>query len=116
VLHIHDRLGEGLRRFLRQVVADSTLDRSVCVLPGKFPGVRSRLRVWLTIGITFERDGGHGDARSRGPALFELIVLRFPLGQPESPAVVMNDDADVIRIVEGGGAAREYGLIEGPLR
>ena len=75
VLHIHDRLGEGLRRLLRQVVADSTLDRSVCVLPGKFSGVRSRLRVWRTIGITFERDGGHRDDRVSGKPLFQVVIF-----------------------------------------
>ncbi len=39
-----------------------------------------------------------------------------PCGESEPPAVVLNHDADVIRIVERGGASLKAGVIEIPLR
>jgi hypothetical protein len=42
--------------------------------------------------------------------------LRSPVGHPESPAVVVDDDGDVIRVVEGGCAAVQRGVVEAPLR
>ena len=43
-----------------------------------------------TIGITFNRDGGHCDHRTCRKSFFDIVVLLFPLGEPEAPAVVMD--------------------------
>ena len=51
-----------------------------------------------------------------GKPLFQIVVFRLAFGQTEPPAVVVDDDGDVIRIVEGRRAAIERGVVEVPLR
>ena len=63
--HVDDCVGERVRRFLGQVVADATGDRPVLVLAGELCCVRVRLGMRCAVGVTFERDGGNGDARER---------------------------------------------------
>src|SRR5262249_24663139 len=83
---------------------------------GKFIGIRTGLRVWRTVGITFKRNGGHRYDGKRGKPLFQIVIFRLALRQAEPPAVVMDHDADVIRVVEGRGTTIERGIIEVPLR
>src|SRR4051794_5790477 len=70
--------------------------------------------MWGAISIAFQGNRRHGDGRTFGEPLFQFVILRLACGQPEPPAVVMDHDADVIRVVEGRGAAREGGLVEVP--
>jgi hypothetical protein len=49
-----------------------------------------------TIGIALECDRWNGNDWSGSKSLLELVVLRFALGEPETPTVVVNDDADMI--------------------
>ena len=51
-----------------------------------------------TIGITFHRYGGHGDDRTFGQPFFEIIIFRFAFGEALPPAVVVDDDFNVVRI------------------
>ena len=51
-----------------------------------------------------------------GKPLLQIVILRLAFGQAEPPAVIVDHDADVIRVVEGRGAAIERGVIEVPLR
>jgi hypothetical protein len=46
----------------------------------------------------------------------ELVVRRLALGQPQPPAIVVDDDADVIGVVKSGGAGLERSVAEPPLR
>src|SRR5690348_4156321 len=80
----------------------------------EFPGIGTGLRVRCPIGIAFQRHRGYADGRTFGEPAFQLVVLRLAFCQPESPAVIMDHDADMIGIVEGGGAALEGGLVEVP--
>ncbi len=68
------------------------------------------------IGIAFQGNRGHADVRSFSEPLFQLIIFRLAFSQPEPPAVIVDHDADVIRVVEGRGAALEGGLVEVPFR
>ena len=52
--------------------------------------------------------------RARGESLFQSVVLRLAVGQTEPPAVVVDDDGDVVRVGEGRRAAVERGVIEVP--
>src|SRR6202022_1008848 len=72
--------------------------------------------MWCTIGITFEGNGGHGDHRTFGKPLFQTVIFRLAFGQALPPAVIMDHDADMIRVVEGRSRAIERGIIEVPLR
>ena len=50
-----------------------------------------------------------------GAPLLELAVFRLTLGQSQPPTVIVDHNADMIRIVKGSGAAIERGVIEVPL-
>jgi hypothetical protein len=111
---VHDRLGEGLRGFLRQIVPDTARDDAVRIGARECLGIRTGVRVRRPVGIPFQRDGGHGDDRPLGQALFQGVVWRLACGQTQAPTVVTDHDADVIRVVEGLGGAIKRGRIEGP--
>ena len=68
------------------------------------------------IGIPFHSNGRHGDDRTFGKPLFQLVELRLAFSQSEPPAVIVDHDADVVRVVEGRRAAIERGIIEVPSR
>ncbi len=55
-------------------------------------------------------------SESRGQAAFPDRHISLALSQAEPPAVIMDHDADMIRVVEGGCAPIERGIIEVPLR
>ena len=112
---VDDSVGKGVRGFLRQIVPDATLDKPVRIFGREFLGISTRIRVRRTVGIAFECNGGHADDRSFGKLLFQIVVFRLPLSQSEPPAIIMDHDADMIRIVEGRGAAIEGGIVEVPL-
>src|SRR5258708_25337226 len=99
-----DCLGEGLRGFVRKIVADAARDEAVLVFAREFLGIGGRIRVWCPIGITFKGDGGYGNDRKVGKPLVQICISRLALRQVQPPAVVMDHDSDMIRILEGGGA------------
>ena len=72
--------------------------------------------MWCPIGIAFKSDGRHGDDRTRGEALFEIVIFGLAFRQAEPPAVIMDDDGDVIRVVKRPCAAIKRRIIEVPLR
>src|SRR5205807_3949096 len=109
-----NRVRKRLRRFLRQVVPDAALDHPMLVLAGELLGVDGGLRVWCAIGVALERDCRHIDVRRLGELGLELVILRLTFSQPEPPAVVVDDDVDVVGIVEGCGAAIVDCVVEVP--
>src|SRR5262245_53429436 len=72
---VHNSLGEGLRRFLRQVVSYAARNGPMLVLARKLLGVRTRIRAWCAIGIALKSDGGHRDDREFGEPLLQGVVL-----------------------------------------
>ena len=68
------------------------------------------------VGVAFERDRRHGDDGRLGQAALQRVVLRLAVAQADPPAVVVDHDRHVIRVVERGGAALERGVVEVPLR
>ena len=112
---IDDRLGKGLGSFLRQIVPDAARDDPVRISAREFPGIGTGVRVWCAIGIAFKRNRGHGDVWTCGEPLFQIVILRLAFGQSKPPAIIMDHDADMIRVVEGCCAALERGIVEVPL-
>jgi hypothetical protein len=88
----------------------------VRILAREFLRIGTGVRVWRPVGIPCQGDGGHGDDRPLGQPLFQSVVWRLAFGQAEAPAVVMDHDADVIRMVEGRRGTLERGRIDGPPR
>ena len=64
------------------------------------------------VGIALESDGGQVDHRKLGEPPFQFVVLALAIGQAEPPAIVVDYDVDVIRVVESGGGASERGVVE----
>jgi hypothetical protein len=114
VVDIGDRLGKVKRRFLGQIVPDAARDGPVFIAAREFPGIGTGVRVKCPIGIVFQGHRGHGDVRKFGEPLFQLVVVRLAFGQSKPIAIKMDHDADMIRVVEGRGAALEGGLVKGP--
>src|SRR6266700_752423 len=113
---IDDRLGKVPRCFLRQVVPDTARDEAVFIAAQEFPGIGTSLWMRCPIGIAFQGNRGHADVRSCSEPLFQLIIFRLAFSQSKPPTVIMDHDADMIRIVEGCCAALERGLVEIPFR
>src|ERR1700680_4302325 len=88
---------------------------SMGVLALEFLCIGTAVRVRCTIGIAFKGNGGHGDDRSFGKPLFQVVIFRLAFSQSEAPTVVMDNDVDMIRIVESGCTAIERGVSELPL-
>ena len=68
------------------------------------------------VGIALERNGGNTDGRSRRESLSQIVVLGLALGEAEPPAVIVNDDGDVVRIIQSCRAAVKRGIVEVPIR
>src|ERR1700743_2363907 len=97
-------------------MANPTGNSPVRVFAREFFGVSAGFRVWRAVGLTFKCDGRYSNYRAGGEALFQLVIFRLAFCQAEPPAVIVDDDADVIVIVEGGRAAIEGGVVEIPFR
>src|SRR6266536_626599 len=113
---VDDGLGKGLRGLLRQVVSNPAGDDPVLVFAGEHLGVSGGLRMGRTGGITFKSDGRDSDYRRFGKPLFQIVVFRLAVCEPKPPAIVMDNDGDVIGIIEGRRGAIELGVVEVPLR
>src|SRR5215472_527409 len=74
---VGDRLGEGLRGFLGQVVPYAAEDGPVRVLAGEFAGIGAGIGVWCAVGVALEGDGGHGDTREFSEPPLQIVVFRL---------------------------------------
>ena len=109
--------GSGKRfwSLLWKVVTDAAGDDPACIFACELLAIGCRVRrVWRTVGIAFKGDGGHGDGRKLSELLFEFVILRFAFRQSNSPAIVVNHDGDMIRIVEGRCGAIECRIVKVP--
>ena len=81
-------------------MANSALNGSVFIFAGEFPGIGTRIRVRCAIRIPFESNGGHSDDWPVGKPFFQFVVFRLAFSQTEPPAVIVDHDLDMIRVVE----------------
>lgn len=109
-------MGKGLWGFLRRVVPDTTGEEPVLIFARELLCIRRRVWMWRTIGIAFNGDGRHGDDRTLRKPLFQIVILRLAFGETQAPAIIMDRNDDMIRIVEPLCAAREGLIAEIPLR
>ncbi len=68
------------------------------------------------VGISFECDCGDGDDGGFGKFFFEVVVFWLARGEAKTPAIVVDDDGDVVRVVEGLSGAIVGGIVKVPLR
>jgi hypothetical protein len=97
-------------------VPNTALDEPERIFAREFLGVGTALRVRCAGGVVLKGNGRHGDDRNLGKLLFQIVVFRLAFSQPEPPAIIMDDDGNVVRIVEGRRTAIERGVVEVPLR
>src|ERR1700691_2226604 len=98
-----DSFSECLRRFLGQVVANAAGDDPMLVPTRKLLGVSAGLGVRSAIGVAFERDGRHGNIWACCESLVQIVIPRFASGEAEAPAIIVDYDRDMVRIVESRG-------------
>ena len=85
---VDDGFGEGLRRFLRQIVSDAACDEPMLVFAGEFRAVGGHLRMRRAIGIAFHGDRGHGDDRTLGEPLFQRVPFALTVSELRLPLCV----------------------------
>jgi len=59
---VDDRLNEGLRSFLRQVVTNAAGDEAVLIFARELVAIGRTGCVDCTVGVAFHGDRGHGDS------------------------------------------------------
>src|SRR5271166_6328219 len=92
---IEDSLGEGLRRFLRQVVPDATRDEPVHVFACELVRIGAGFRMWRAVGIAFQSNRGHFYDRAFGKPLLEIIVSWLTSSETEPPSIVVDHDRNM---------------------
>src|SRR5271165_6793952 len=97
-------------------MANASFNKSVRIPAREFLGIGGGGWVRRTVCITFECNGGYSDKRPGSKSLFHFIVFRLALHQAEPPTVVVNHDADMVWVIEGGCTTLESGIVEIPLR
>jgi len=97
---------------LRHVVTDAFED-SVRVFARESSGIGFSVR-GRAVEIAGNGDRGHSDDGRFKQFLFQIVVPWLAFSQAQPPAVIMNDDADVIRVVEGSCCAIERSIVEVP--
>jgi hypothetical protein len=111
-IDLDDGFGERLRGLLRQIVPDTAVDDAVRVFAREFLGTGTCVRTQCSIGVTFKSYGRHADSRAFRKPLFQRVIFPLTLSA-KSPAVVVDDDGNVIRISEGRGTAIERRFVAG---
>jgi hypothetical protein len=77
-------------------VPNTALDGPVRIFAGELLGIGTGVCVRRTVRVTLKGDGGHGDGRTFGKPLFEVVVFRLALGQVQPPAIIVDGNSDVI--------------------
>src|SRR5277367_6399944 len=110
------RFGKLRWRFLGQIVPDASLENAMRIFAREFSRIPTRIRMRRAIGVPFKGDAGNSDERAPSQTHLQRFIVRFPRGQPQPPAIIMDHDVYMIRIVECLGAACEGFVVEIPLR
>ena len=69
-------MDKGSRVFLRQIMADPSVNMPVLIATGELLGVGLGIRVRRSVGITLQRDGRHRYLRELTKALFQAGIFR----------------------------------------
>ena len=113
---VDDRLGKGLRGLLRQVVPHAASDEPVLIFTREFAAISRGFRMMRAVGVAFHSDRGYCDDGPLGEFLFQIVVFPLAVGEVEPPAVIVDHDRDVVRVVEGRRAAViERGVVGSPI-
>jgi len=98
---VDDRLSKGLWGFLRQVVPHAAGDEPVLIFSREFAAISRGFRMGRAVGVAFHSDRGYCDDGPLGEFLFQIVVFPLAVGEVEPPAVIVDHDGHVVRVVEG---------------
>src|SRR5579863_1361662 len=115
-VYVDYRFGKFLRSLLRQVVSDATSDEAVFVLAREFFAIGCVDGMRRTVRVPFHCDCRHCNHRTRGQSLLQFVVLRLALRQADSPAVIMNHNVHVVRILKRCSGTIQGAIVEVPPR
>src|SRR5580700_10395311 len=110
---VDDGLGKCVGSLLRHVVADA--GQNAMRIPSRELLGVGRTVQGRAVEIGGNRNRWNRDDRPVIEFFLQLVVLRLARSQAESPPVVVNYDADMVRIVESSRAALEGRVVEVPL-
>ena len=96
MVNVDDRLYKCLRSLLRKVVTDSPSYCVVLVFPGEPSGIGAWVGVRRSVSVSFKGDGRNTDSGCLGKFTFISIIFRFALSQSLAPAIVVDDNFNVI--------------------
>src|SRR5215471_18375865 len=68
------------------------------------------------VGVALHGDRGHVDDRTCRKPLLDIVVFTLAVREALPPAIVVDDNGNMVRIVEGGSGAIERRVVEFPLR
>ena len=105
---VDDRFGERLRGLLRQIVANPARNEPVLVSPREFAAIGCGVGMGRAVGVAFHGDRGYCDDGPLGEFLFQIVVFPLAVGEVEPPAVIVDHDGDVVRVVEGRRVSRSF--------
>jgi hypothetical protein len=95
---------------------DAATDDPILIVAREFLAVERVVGiVRRPIGITFHANGGNRDRRSWRQLRFQGVVLRFAFHKSLAPAVVVDNDIDVVGVVESRRRTIEGRVIKVPL-
>jgi len=100
---------------LRQIVTDATGDKPVFVFARELLAIGCGARVGCSVRVTFHRDRGQGNGRTFGKPLLEMVILRLTFRNADPPAVIVNHNGSMVRVVERRCRTIESGVVEIPL-
>src|SRR6187402_1208946 len=89
---------KGLRRLLWHVMPDAVEDL-MGIFTRKFAGICLPVGIGA-VKVTADGDGGHRDDRAFTELVLQYIILRIAFRQAETPAVIMDHDGRMVRIIE----------------
>src|SRR6185295_3716712 len=94
--------------------SDASVDRPVRILAGEFLRIRTGIRMRRAIGIAFHGNCRHGDDRTCGESILQIVISCLAVNEAKTPTVSVNHYLSMIPILEGRCAAIERGIVEAP--
>ena len=83
-------------------MADAPVDQPMVISARELGAIGGRIGVRRPVCIAFHRDRGDRHRRAGGQFRFQRIILRLAFGQAQPPAIIVDDDRDMVGIDEGG--------------
>jgi hypothetical protein len=109
-------LGKVFRGFLGQIVSDAAADQAMRVFACEFLRVGTAIGMRRAVAIALKCDSGDSDRRRLSKPFFKIVVFGFAIRKAHAPAIIVDHDANMVRVFEGRCCAIERSIVEVPFR